>query len=387
MKWEDFLTYELNKRKLGFLFRKREVIKNNINRFIYIKNKKYINFSSNDYFGFSINKNIIKSFKKGIDKYGVGSGSSGHIIGYTEIHKKLEKSLANWLGYEESLLFNSGYSANQSIISTLMKKGDFIFADKLIHASLIEASFFSRANLKRFLHNDLKSLKYMLSKHVVRKSLIVTEGIFSMEGDSAPIKEIKKISRDFNSWMLVDDSHGIGVIGEEGRGSCFLHNVKPELLMITFSKSIGINGAALLCSRQVKEYFIQYSKNLIYSTSMIPAQAFAILESVKHIKKADNFRKKLKDNVKYFRKISEKYNLPLLNSLSQIQLIPIKNDFLCLEIFEFLKENGFLVQAIRYPTVPIGTPRIRITLLSSHSFIDIEHLIELIYNFFNRHVS
>ncbi|AMA64856.1 8-amino-7-oxononanoate synthase [Candidatus Arsenophonus lipoptenae] len=386
MNWSKFLINQLNIRKKQNLWRQRVIIeKNNDARTIIFDKRQYINFSSNDYLGLSQHLEIIKAWQIGLNKYGTGSGGSGHVIGYSDAHAKLEQQLADWLGYPRALLFISGYAVNHSIIMVLMRKNDYIIADKLSHASLLEASILSPATLQRFTHNNIESLHRFLSNNKnIGKLLVATEGIFSMDGDSAPLKKLQKVTKKYQAWLLVDDAHGIGVIGKEGKGSCYLYNIKPELLVITFGKAFGLSGAALLCDEITANYFLQYSKHLIYSTAMPPAQAVALTEAVKQIRQNDILRANLQRNINYFRQVSREYKFPLLNSNSAIQPLIIGDNKRCLQLSQFLRQRGFWVQAIRPPTVSPGSARLRITLMANHELNDISKLLETLNEFFNK---
>ncbi|MGP1947103.1 MAG: 8-amino-7-oxononanoate synthase [Arsenophonus sp. NC-PG7-MAG3] len=387
MNWSTFLTHQLDRCKQKELWRQRKVIKKNDARTLIFDQQQYINFSSNDYLGLSYNSAIIKAWQAGLRQYGTGSGSSGHIIGFNCAHAKLEQQLADWLGYPRALLFISGYAVNQSVIIALMNKNDHIVADKLSHASLLEAAMLSPATLQRFAHNQPEALERLLSVNNTGKTLVITEGVFSMDGDSAPLQQLQIIARQARAWLLVDDAHGIGVNGDEGRGSCYLHKVKPELLVVTFGKAFGLSGAALLCDENTADYFLQYARHLIYSTSMPPSQAVALTEAIKQIRQADELRDNLQRNINYFRKLANHYHLPLLNSHSAIQPLIIGNNQCCLQLSQFLRQQGFWVQAIRPQTVPAGSARLRITLMANHQLSDITQLMETLNQFFNNYAN
>lgn len=208
-----------------------------------------------------------------------------------------------------------------------------------------------------------------------------------MDGDSAPLGQLQAVARQAQAWLLVDDAHGIGVSGDEGRGSCYLHKVKPELLVVTFGKAFGLSGAALLCDEITADYFLQYARHLIYSTSMPPAQAVALAEAVRQIRQADESRANLQRNIDYFCQLANHYNLPLLNSPSAIQPLIIGSNQRCLHLSQFLRQRGFWVQAIRPPTVPPGSARLRITLTANHQLADIAQLMEALNEFFNNHAD
>ncbi len=387
MNWSTFLARELDMRKQQALWRQRQIIKKNNARTLIFDQQQYVNFSSNDYLGLSQHPAIIKAWQMGLSQYGTGSGSSGHVIGYICAHAQLEHQLADWLGYPRALLFISGYAVNQSVIMALMKKNDRIVADKFSHASILEAAMLSPATLQRFAHNQADTLQPLLAVNQTGKTLVVTEGVFSMDGDRAPLDQLQAAARQAQAWLLVDDAHGIGVSGDEGRGSCHLHKVKPELLVITFGKAFGLSGAALLCDENTADYFLQYGRHLIYSTSMPPAQAVALAEAVRQIRQADELRTNLQRNIDYFRQLAHHYNLPLLNSSSAIQPLIIGSNQRCLHLAQFLRQRGFWVQAIRPPTVPPGSARLRITLMANHQLTDIAQLMETLNEFFNNYAN
>ncbi|MGS0626497.1 MULTISPECIES: 8-amino-7-oxononanoate synthase [Photorhabdus] len=381
MNWSAYFSRQLSQLRDSSLWRQRQVNQKSNGRFLYTTEGKYLNFSSNDYLGLSTNSAVISAWQQGAEQYGVGSGGSGHIIGYTTAHQVLEQQLADWLGYSKALLFISGYSANQGVIAALMTKQDRIIADRLSHASLIEAAMHSPAQLQRFLHNQPESLKDLLAKPCVGKTLVVTEGVFSMDGDRAPLSDIYQQTNAAGNWLMVDDAHGIGVCGEQGRGSCWQQKVKPEILIVTFGKAFGLSGAAVLCDEQTAEYLIQSSRHLIYSTSMPPAQAQAISEAVRQIQAGDELRQQLQQNIDYFRQQAQKLPFTLIDSEMAIQPLIIGDNELSLSLSQYLQQKGIWVKAIRPPTVPSGSARLRITLTASHTQQDIDRLMEALYEF------
>ncbi|QIF93375.1 8-amino-7-oxononanoate synthase [Proteus vulgaris] len=385
MSWQTYLNEQLNERRNTPLWRKRKVIKRVDGRFlITISGEKYLNFSGNDYLGISQHEDVIKAWQQGADEYGVGSGGSGHITGFTQAHAQLEQHLADWLGYDNALLFSSGYSANQGVISALLEKDDAIIADKLCHASLMEAAVLSPATLWRFLHNSFDSLSQRLNKTSASKTLVITEGVFSMDGDQAPLTEIATISRQHDAWLMVDDAHGIGVLGKEGRGSCDKSGIKPELLVVTFGKAFGISGAAVLCDKSTAEFFEQYARHLIYSTSMPPAQAVALHSALNIIKQADGERAYLQQLIDTFRQGVVSLPIKLLPSQTAIQPLIIGDEQLCQTLSDYLQSKGLWVKSIFPPTVPSHSARLRITLTTRHHLSDIKLLIETLHAFFSQ---
>lgn len=272
MTWQQKIVDALTARRRADALRRRYVVTQGAGRWLQADGRQYLNFSSNDYLGLSHHPHIICAWQQGAERFGVGSGGSGHVSGYSVAHQALEDELAQWLGYSRALLFISGFAANQAVIAALMGKEDRIVADRLSHASLQEAASLSPAVLRRFTHNAPQHLERLLTTPCPGQQLVVTEGVFSMDGDSAPLAEIHAVAERHGAWLLVDDAHGIGVSGEEGRGSCSRQQVKPELLVVTFGKGFGVSGAAILCSDSVADYLLQFARHLIYSTSMPPAQ-------------------------------------------------------------------------------------------------------------------
>ncbi|CAL1329013.1 aminotransferase class I/II-fold pyridoxal phosphate-dependent enzyme [Candidatus Providencia siddallii] len=382
MNWENFLKTNIQKRKLTSIWRERFCIDKSNSRTVSFQGKTYLNFSSNDYLGISHNKNVIDTWKSSVNKYGIGSCSSGHVIGYTAAHRNLEYELAEWLGYSNSLLFISGFAANQSVITSLMNKNDRIFLDKLSHASIVEACIFSNSKFRRFQHNNPFSLKHMIQNSSLGKTLVVTEGVFSMDGDIAPIDQLYNITNEYRAWLMIDDAHGIGVIGKDGRGSSDIFNIKPEILIVTFGKAFGLSGAAVLCNKDTANFLIQYARHLIYSTSMPPAQAETLSEIIRQIKNSDFARAKLSYNIKYFRNNFNLKNIKLSKSVTAIQPLIIGNNDQCLQLSKFLRDKKSIwVQSIRPPTVPLNSSRIRITLSALHQKKDIDALLEALNDF------
>ncbi|MGJ0636428.1 8-amino-7-oxononanoate synthase [Xenorhabdus bovienii] len=379
MNWSDTISRRLTERRGTSLWRSRQVHLGSDGRLLHTSDGQYLNFSSNDYLGLSQHPQIIAAWQQGAEQYGVGSGGSGHVTGYTAVHHTLEQQLAEWLGYSRALLFISGYAANQGVIAALMEKDDRIIADRLSHASLIEAAMHSPAQLRRFLHNDPNSLKQHLAKDCAGKTLVVTEGIFSMDGDCAPLASLAQQTKSTGSWLMVDDAHGIGIHGEQGRGSCWAQNVKPEILIVTFGKAFGLSGAAVLCDEQTAEYLIQYARHLIYSTSMPPAQAVALSEAVRQIKEGDELRQRLQNNIRYFRREAHHLPFTLMDSETAVQPLIIGDNERCIALSHALRQQKVWVKPILPPTVPLESARLRITLTASHTQQDIEILLEALH--------
>ncbi|CAO97311.1 8-amino-7-oxononanoate synthase [Erwinia tasmaniensis] len=379
MAWSQRIEQALVKRRLDGQYRQRHPTGQADGRTLSVAGHNYLNFSANDYLGLSHDGRVVRAWQQGAERYGVGAGGSAHVTGYRAPQAELEHQLADWLGYRRALLFISGFAANQAVIAAMMAKNDRIFADKLCHASLLEAASLSPATLRRFGHNQPSALAKLLAAEGEGETLVVTEGIFSMDGDRAALKPIHQLARDRDGWLLVDDAHGVGVCGEQGRGSCWQQGVQPELLIVTFGKAFGVSGAALLCSDATAEYLLQFARHLIYSTAMPPAQACAIQAALGCVQQGDDLRQRLAANITRFRQGARGLRGQLASSDSAIQPLIVGDEQKVLGLARRLRDRRCWVTAIRPPTVPPGTSRLRITLSAAHRENDIDHLLEALH--------
>ncbi|UDJ80948.1 8-amino-7-oxononanoate synthase [Kosakonia oryzae] len=381
MSWQQRINAALSERRAADALRSRQTVAQGAGRWLTVGERRFCNFSSNDYLGLSQHPAVVRAWQQGAERYGVGSGGSGHVSGHTVAHQALESELAEWLGYPRALLFISGFSANQAAIAALTGKEDRIVADKLSHASLLEAASHSPAQLRRFAHNDVAQMRTLLAKPIDGQQLVVTEGIFSMDGDSAPLGEIAQAAGEAQAWLMVDDAHGTGVVGEQGRGSCHLHGIKPEILIVTFGKGFGVSGAAVLCSETVADYLLQFARHLIYSTAMPPAQAMALSAALRVIRsdEGEQRRATLAALIARFRHGAAQLPMTLADSESAIQPLIVGDNTRALRLAERLRQQGCWVTAIRPPTVPPGTARLRLTLTAAHQAEDIDSLLEALY--------
>ncbi|MCS0412516.1 8-amino-7-oxononanoate synthase [Vibrio diabolicus] len=326
--------------------------------------RRYINFSSNDYLGLANDQALVRAWQQGLSVYGSGSGASPMVTGFSAAHSNLEAALTEWLGYERAILFGSGFSANQALLFTLLEKSDVLIQDRLNHASLMEAGALSPAKMKRFKHNDIEHLKSLLNSE--DNHLVVTEGVFSMDGDCAPLADIADVTGNHDAWLAVDDAHGIGVLGQSGGGSCELAKVKPEILIVTFGKAFGMSGAAILCDHATGDFLTQFARHHVYSTAMPPAQAYALTHAVSMVQEQSWRREKLTE-------LSEVYRDSLndvegfVETQTSIKPFVIGESDLALRVAGACRQNGIWVTAIRPPTVPKGTSRLRITLTANHT--------------------
>lgn len=346
--------------------------------------KKLVNFCSNDYLGLSENEIVIAAFKNAADVYGVGSGSAHLICGHTKAHHLLEEELAEFTGRERALLFSTGYMANVGTINALVGRGDSVFEDKLNHASLLDGGLSSGANFKRYPHADLTQLEKLLSK-TSGENLIVTDGVFSMDGDVAPLCELVTIAKQHQAQLMVDDAHGFGVLGKTGGGLIEELNLTSEdvpILMGTLGKAFGTFGAFIAGSETLIETLIQSARTYIYTTALPPAIAEATRASLKIVIAETWRREKLQALISQFKTGAAQLNLPLMPSDSPIQPILIGDSFRATQLSQQLLDAGFLVSAIRPPTVPKNKARLRITLSALHEFEDVARLLETLHRLY-----
>lgn len=379
MSWQTRINDAVAARKEAAAFRVRQPNNGGSARFLTQGDKRYLNFSGNDYLGLSQDADVIAAWQKGAEKYGVGSGGSGHVTGYSVAHAEFEQQLAQWQGYPRALLFISGFAANQAILAALMQGDDRVLADKLSHASLLEAATHAPSQLRRFHHNQPDSLQRLLEKPVAGETLVVTEGVFSMDGDAAPLAELHRLAQSHESWLMVDDAHGVGVTGEEGRGSCWQQGVRPELLVVTFGKAFGCSGAAVLCDDATADYLLQFARHLVYSTAMPAAQVCALQAALVRVRQDDGLRDKLAANIARFRAGATGLPYRLTASQTAIQPVIVGENQPALDLAAALRERGLWVSAIRPPTVPPGSARLRLTLTTAHRPEDIDFLLESLH--------
>lgn len=326
--------------------------------------RRYINFSSNDYLGLANDQALVRAWQQGLSVYGSGSGASPMVTGFSAAHSNLEAALTEWLDYDRAILFGSGFSANQALLFTLLEKSDVLIQDRLNHASLMEAGMLSPAKMKRFKHNDIEHLKSLLNSE--GNHLVVTEGVFSMDGDCAPLSDIAEATRSHDAWFAVDDAHGIGVLGQSGGGSCELAAVKPEILIVTFGKAFGMSGAAILCDHATGDFLTQFARHHVYSTAMPPAQAYALTHAVSMVQEQSWRREKLSELSEVYRDCLSDLE-GFVETQTSIKPFVIGESELALQVASACRQNGIWVTAIRPPTVPKGTSRLRITLTANHT--------------------
>lgn len=334
------------------------------------QDKAFINFSSNDYLGLANDSELKAHFCEGINRYGNGSAASPLITGFSYPHQRLESTLCQWLGYDRAVFFNSGFSANQALIFTLLESGDLLLQDKLNHASLIEAGALSPATMKRYHHKDLRHLKKWLRP--CQNTLVISEGVFSMDGDLSEVAHMAKVIGN-RALLVLDDAHGIGVLGDTGAGSVEHWQVKPDLLIVTFGKAYGLSGAAILTNANLGDYLTQFAKHHVYSTAISPALAYAIDKATEMIQTQSWRRNKLHDLQNHYHELMS--DLPgYLNTPTPIKPFLVGGTERALRLSNALKAGGFWACAIRPPTVPVQMARLRFTLTAQHRLQQLQGL-------------
>jgi len=344
--------------------------------------KEYLTFCSNDYLGLANHPDIKAAFKNAANEFGVGSGAAHLVNGHSYHHQKLEEDIAQWTGREAALLFSTGYMANIGAINALLNKEDAIFQDKWNHASLLDGGLLCGARFQRYLHSDMANLETRLSRaneKQTRRKLIVTDGVFSMDGDTAKLKDITALAKQYDAWTMVDDAHGLGVLGGTGAGICEALNLSQQevpVLMGTLGKGVGTAGAFVAGSKELIQYLTNFARPYIYTTAMPAALAAATSVSIGIIKNASEQREHLQNLIKQFRQGAADIGLTLMDSATAIQPVLIGDAQDTLNISQQLKARGIMVTAIRPPTVPVGTSRLRITLSASHDSQMVNQLLD-----------
>lgn len=359
---------------------------------VVVDGKPCVSFCSNDYLGLANHPEVVKAMMRGAETYGVGSGASHLINGHSLAHHALEEELADFVGRPRALLFSTGYMANLGVISALLEKGDAAFQDRLNHASLLDAGKLSGAGLKRYSHADCNSLTEMLSsfskKYPDRETMIVSDGVFSMDGDLAPVTDMVKVAKQNNAWLMIDDAHGLGVIGKNGGGTLEHFGVdhfQVPILVGTLGKAFGTFGAFVAGSEELIETLIQHARSYIYTTALPPAVAEATRASLQLVMTEGWRREKLEKLICRFREgidqlglkgKGKQEGLELLESSTPIQPLLIGDTEATIKISEALWEQGILITPVRPPTVPNNTSRLRITFSVLHEESHIDRLLD-----------
>lgn len=375
------LQQELDKREAEGLLRQRRLLDSPQAEHIVANDRHFLSFCSNDYLGLANHPELIAAMQKAAGISGVGSGASNLITGHHRYHDELEKRLAKFVELPAALLFSTGYMANIGVIGALMGRHDAIFADKLNHACLNEGAYLSRADFHRFPHNDVVALEKLLKESTAIHKLIAADAVFSMDGDIAPLPEYLALCEKYDAYLYIDDAHGFGVLGEHGKGSLSHFQLKsPRIVMMaTLGKAAGVAGAFVAGEKVVIDYLIQKANSYVYSTPAPPALSATLTESVRLIEAGDELRAHLQSLIALLKSTLQLKKWQLMPSDTAVQPLVVGGNREVLALSEYLQSKGILVPAIRPPTVPAGTGRLRISLSAAHTADDVKKLVAALH--------
>jgi 8-amino-7-oxononanoate synthase len=374
------LSKALEERRADGLYRTRRVTDGPQGPEMLVDGRRILAFCSNDYLGLAADPRVGKALQDAVNRYGVGAGAAHLINGHSRAHHALEEELADFAGRERALLFSTGYMANLGVISALAGRRDSVFQDRLNHASLIDGGLLSRARLRRYPHADVARLGELLDS-AGDGCLVVTDGVFSMDGDIAPLQDLAEQCRRYSAWLMVDDAHGIGVLGPQGQGSVAAAGLDARqvpVLVGTLGKALGTAGAFVAGDADLIDWLVQRARPYIYTTAMPPAVAEATRVSLALCRDESWRRERLAGHVARFRRGAAERGLPLMPSNTPIQPLLIGDAALAARWSDALSRQGILVTAIRPPTVPEGSARLRITLSASHTAAQIDALLTVL---------
>lgn len=367
----------LDQRAAQGLLRSRRTLQSPQAPHIVVDGRPYLSFCSNDYLGLANHPQLIAALQQGAQQYGAGAGAAHLVSGHMQPHEQLEQTLAAFVGKPAALLFSTGYLANLGTVQALVGKSDTVFADKLNHASLNDAMQLSRASIRRYRHNDMGQLSSLLEQAASGRKLVITDAVFSMDGDLARLPELLELCERHDAWMLVDDAHGFGVLGEQGNGALAHFGIASSriIYMATLGKAAGVFGAFVAADRVVIDTLVNHAHSYVYTTATPPALASAVLASLQLIARGAAQRAHLQRLIAQLRSGLHDLRWPLMPSMTAIQPLLIGDNRAALDLSNELRERGIWVAAIRPPTVPQGTARLRITLSAAHTAEDVTRLI------------
>ncbi|HDS1680627.1 TPA: 8-amino-7-oxononanoate synthase [Pseudomonas putida] len=371
------LAARLAERRAADLYRQRPLLESPQGPEVVVDGQPLLAFCSNDYLGLANHPEVIAAWQAGAERWGVGGGASHLVIGHSSPHHAVEEALAELTGRPRALLFSTGYMANLGAITALVGQGDTVLQDRLNHASLLDGGLLSGARFSRYLHNDAASLANRLGK-ATGNTLVVTDGVFSMDGDLADLPALAGVARARGAWLMVDDAHGLGTLGTQGGGIVEHFGLGIEdvpVLIGTLGKACGTAGAFVAGSEELIEALVQFARPYIYTTSQPPALACATLKSLELLRRETWRREHLAALIRQFRQGAEQMGLQLMDSPTPIQPILIGDSAQALKLSRMLRERGLLVTAIRPPTVPAGSARLRVTLSAAHSEAQVQLLL------------
>ncbi len=359
------------------LYRRHRVVDGPQQVRLQVDGRRMVSFCSNDYLGLANHPEVKAAFIEGIRQYGAGSGAAHLITGHSRVHRQLEEELAAFTGYDRALLFATGYMANVGVLSALAGRHDVIYQDKLNHASLLDGGLQSRAKMRRYRHIDMEDLRRRLNHETAADGLVVTDGVFSMEGDMAPLPDLAAVVSGSRYMVMVDDAHGFGVLGARGRGSvdaAGLDGTYIPVYMATLGKAMGTFGAFVAGSQEIIEALIQFARSYVYTTAPPSAIAQAARASLKILQQDEERRLRLHENIRYFRTVAMELGLDTGRFATAIQPVVMPDVNSAVAVQRAMEQQGYLIMAIRPPTVPC--PCLRITLCSEHVRSDIDGMLD-----------
>jgi 8-amino-7-oxononanoate synthase len=371
------LSARLAARRAEHLYRQRPLLQSPQGPEVVVDGQPLLAFCNNDYLGLANHPQVIEAWRAGASRWGVGGGASHLVVGHATPHHELEEALADFTGRPRALLFTTGYMANLGAVTALVGQGDTVLEDRLNHASLLDAGLLSGARFNRYLHNDAISLAKRLEK-ATGNTLVVTDGVFSMDGDLADLPTLARAARAKGAWLMVDDAHGFGPLGANGGGIVEHFGLSQDdvpVLVGTLGKAFGTAGAFVAGSEDLVESLIQFARPYIYTTSQPPALACATLKSLELLRTEHWRREHLDRLIRQFRQGAEQLDLDLMDSFTPIQPILIGDSAKAVRLSRMLRERGLMVTAIRPPTVPAGSARLRVTLTAAHSEAQVQLLL------------
>ena len=370
------LASALDKLRQNCLFRHRSIISTAQQVEPIINGERVLSFCSNDYLGLANHPKIVETLISAANKYGVGSGASHLVTGHHQSHHALEEELAEFIGCQRALLFSTGYMANIGAVSSLANRNTTIFEDRLNHASLIDAGVIARAQLSRYRHLDTGELDKKLTHDKSTARLILTDGVFSMDGTISQVAKLQMLASKHKATVVIDDAHGIGVLGKHGRGCTENQLAEDTILIGTLSKAFGVFGAFIAAKQDVIEWCIQRARPYIYTTALPPSLAEAARTSLRLVHEESWRREKLQLLVKRFRKHAKQIDLPISSSVTPIQPIIFGSSAIALKASAELLDKGIMIPAIRPPTVPQNTARLRISFSAAHTEAHVDQLLD-----------
>jgi len=375
---QQALAAELQELEAQGLKRRRRLLQSPQSAHVTVDGRRYVAFCSNDYLGLAANAELVRAAQEGAGRYGVGAAASHLILGHGVAHHALEEALAGFVGLPRALLFSTGYMANLGVVTALAGRDDAVFADRLNHASLNDAVLLSRAAFRRYPHLDLSALERLLAASRARHRLVVTDAVFSMDGDIAPVPELLALCERHDAWLLLDDAHGFGVLGRAGRGvlSHFGVDSPRVIYMATLGKAAGVFGAFVAGAAEMIETLVQRARSYIYTTATPPLLSHALLKSLDLIEREQWRRDHLARLIDQLKAGLAANRWKLLPSATAIQPLVIGANIDAVTLSEQLAQRGLLVPAIRPPTVPRGSARLRISLSAGHAAEDVARLID-----------